>query len=139
MGEKKIMKLHELVNSLGVMDDEWYHYWNSETGKFDFYHPTYCDESMDTEEFQGPEYHSLPKSYELGEYNLMVAFAENEVADPDTQYVLSIALRGRGAFRRFKDVVIDHDLEEAWYAYRYAAFAKIARRWCENHGIAYEE
>ena len=40
------------------------------------------------------------------------------VADPDLQDRLWRAIRGRGAFRRFKDLVARHpDVEEQWYAY----------------------
>ena len=49
------------------------------------------------------------------------------------------AIRGRGAFRRFKDRVHVYRLTEAWYRYRDAALREIAMVWCDEHGIPYTE
>jgi hypothetical protein len=63
-----------------------------------------------------------------------------DAVDEDTiRNDLSRALRGRGAFRRFKDRVHGYGMAEAWYRSRDAALREIARSWCEAHGIAYVE
>lgn len=48
------------------------------------------------------------------------------------------AIRGKGAFRRFKDCLFDLGMEQEWYKYRDACYEKIAREWCEKHGITAE-
>ena len=37
----------------------------------------------------------------------------------------------------FKDTVRRLGIEEAWFAFREAAFEDIARDWLESHGIPY--
>ena len=49
------------------------------------------------------------------------------------------AIRGRGAFRRFKDRVQAYGIAEDWYRYRDAALREIAVAWCEAHGLQYTE
>ena len=54
-------------------------------------------------------------------------------------YRLDAAIRGKGAFRRFKDRLYDFDLQEKWYKYRDDCYEQIARDWCERFGIEIEE
>jgi len=51
------------------------------------------------------------------------------------QNILIDAIRGRGAFRRFKDVVYELDLEQRWFNFRDDEYERISREWCEIHGI----
>ncbi|MBI4277853.1 MAG: hypothetical protein HY660_05300 [Armatimonadetes bacterium] len=52
------------------------------------------------------------------EYGWMVEFADS-VAEQRLRGLLRVALDGRGAFRRFKNVLADHPDERArWFAYR---------------------
>lgn len=55
------------------------------------------------------------------------------------QDALDAAIRGKGAFRRFKDRLYDFDLQEKWYKYRDDCYEQIARDWCERFGIEMEE
>jgi len=50
---------------------------------------------------------------------------------------LLAAISGRGAFRRFKDVIHRHGVQEAWYAFRTTALEEDAAMWLEAHGIVY--
>ena len=50
--------------------------------------------------------------------------------------LLEVALAGRGAFRRFKDVLLDYPAErEAWFAFRDGHVRAAARDWLEEKGI----
>lgn len=51
------------------------------------------------------------------------------------QDILFRALSGRGAFRRFREVLDDYDETGKWYAYKEAAYEQIAREWAERHDI----
>ena len=54
----------------------------------------------------------------------------------DLQGRLWRAIRGRGAFRRFKDLVARHpDVEEQWYAYKDARAKERLLRWLDAHDI----
>lgn len=52
---------------------------------------------------------------------------------------LCYAIDGKGAFRRFKDLIIRYGLEDDWDAYRFKALCEIAREWCEFNNIEYKE
>ena len=74
----------------------------------------------------------LPASVE---YSWMAAFAES-VEDRQLRRLLEVALSGRGAFRRFKDVLGDYPPErERWFAFRDERVARAARRWLDDHEI----
>ena len=49
------------------------------------------------------------------------------------------ALRGRKPFRTFKDRAIELGLDEAYYAFRSAAYVDIAREWCRENEIPFIE
>ena len=68
-------------------------------------------------------------------YDLMVVFAET-VQDQQLRRLLRVALDGRGAFRRFKDVLSDYPQEqERWFAMKEAAMNEHVREWLSGLGI----
>lgn len=81
----------------------------------------------------------LPSPFEIHEYRIMEDFIGHGVADQSAAERLSRAIRGRGAFRRFKDRAIDLGLIEQWYAYKERRLCEIARHWCEEHEVAYRD
>ena len=83
-------------------------------------------------------YFPLPDQFELHEYQIMEQFCFS-VEDVDIRDELCGAIRGRGAYRRFKDRVQVYGMAEAWYRYRDAALREIAVAWCEAHGLQYTE
>ena len=83
-------------------------------------------------------YLPLPDRFEINAYRMMERFCLS-VDDDDLRDDLCDAIRGRGAFRRFKDRVQAYGIAEAWYRYRDAALREIAVAWCETHGIPYTE
>jgi hypothetical protein len=65
----------------------------------------------------------------------MEAFIET-VSDPRLQDKLRDAIRGRGAFRRFKDVLAGHEAEQAkWYAFRDQRLLERVQEWLEDEGV----
>ena len=85
----------------------------------------------------GDDYLALPDRFEIDEYRMMERFATG-IADPRIQAELSDGLRGRGAFRRFKDAVRRLGLAEEWYGYRDRGYEELARAWCDAHGLTVE-
>jgi len=83
-------------------------------------------------------YLPLPDRFEINEYQIMERFCLS-VDEDDLRDDLCDAIRGRGAFRRFKDRVQAYGIAEDWYRYRDAALREIARAWCEAHGISFTE
>ena len=84
------------------------------------------------------DYIPLPSQYDINEYRMMENFIY-ELPVGKAQEALEAAIRGKGAFRRFKDRLYDFDLQENWYRYRDACYEKVAREWCEQFEIEIEE
>jgi hypothetical protein len=87
---------------------------------------------------EADHYLPLPDRFEINEYSIMERFCLS-VEDDDLRDDLCDAIRGRGAFRRFKDRVQGYGMAEDWYRYRDEALREIAMAWCEEHGIPYTE
>jgi hypothetical protein len=58
------------------------------------------------------------------------------VTDPRLEERLGDALRGKGAFRRFKDVLLGYPQErERWFAFKHLRLRERARAWLAEEGI----
>jgi hypothetical protein len=69
------------------------------------------------------------------EYGWMAEFASS-VRDGRLRDKLAVALDGRGAFRRFKNVLGAYPVERAqWFAFRDARLVEAAREWLAEQGI----
>ena len=69
---------------------------------------------------------------------MMEAFIDR-LSPGKTQEELAYAIRGKGAFRRFKQSVRYHGLEQCWYNYLAEAYRELAIRWCAEEGLEYTE
>jgi len=68
-------------------------------------------------------------------YNLMVDFAAT-VRDPHLRELLEVALDGRGAFRRFRDVLARYpDERERWFEFRDNQTRRQIDAWLEAVGV----
>ncbi len=81
---------------------------------------------------------ALPTKFDLHEYHFLESFAES-VTDPALSSELFNAIRGRGAFRYFKDTVRRLGLEAQWFKHRAECFREAAREWCDSEQVAYRE
>ncbi|MBE9479381.1 MAG: hypothetical protein IMY80_05390 [Chloroflexi bacterium] len=84
----------------------------------------------------GTDYIALPDRFEIDEYHMMERFAES-VPDDDMSKQLLAALRGRGAFRYFKDTAARLGQLEHWWEFRDQSFEEIAVAWCDQNKIKY--
>ena len=82
------------------------------------------------------DYVALPDQYEIHEYSIIERFCFS-VSDERVQNALLRAISGRGAFRRFKDRIIEEDVEQDWFAFRNEALKKIAAGFLESRGIPF--
>jgi hypothetical protein len=150
------VKLKDIIEGLAFLTDEGTSYLNTTTGEV----VSITDEELRAAEEDEPledfpewqhdairiakdivetdHYLPLPDRFEIHEYSIMERFCLS-VDDDDLRDDLCDAIRGRGAFRRFKDSIQAYGIAEEWYRYRDAALREIAMAWCEEHGIPYTE
>ncbi len=83
-------------------------------------------------------YLPLPSRWEINEYQIMEEFIDS-LPDETVRNVLYRAIRGKGAFRMFKDRICDLEIRQDWFDYRDRAFRKIAADWCEVNGVLFLE
>lgn len=84
----------------------------------------------------GVRYVRVPAAEPAESYRLMEAFV-GTVPNERLQDHLWEAIRGRGAFRRFKDVLAGHARErERWYTFRDARVREEVLAWLASLGIA---
>jgi hypothetical protein len=83
-------------------------------------------------------YKELPTKYELNEYEIIQDFCLT-VGDESKQAILLSSIKGKGAFRRFKDKISDFEMEDKWYSYRDERYKQIAIKWCLDNNIIFIE
>ena len=139
MQETKKVNLKKAADEFEMIDQETRVFYNTETGEFDFFTEFMRDGGgYDIDKFDEEEYWiQAPRHYDLNEYDIMADFAEN-VSDPQKSNLLAVALRGKGAFRRFKDTLHRIGLTEEWYAFKHNEYVKIAKEWCEDNDLEYD-
>lgn len=81
-------------------------------------------------------YISLPTEFDINEYRMMEDFCYKQSGNVQTE--LLNAINGKGAFRRFKDKILDLDVADAWYTFQDERYQQIAIDFCERHELAYE-
>jgi hypothetical protein len=81
----------------------------------------------------GTRYLALPEADPRAAYQDMEAFIAT-VADPQVQGEMDRAIRGRGAFRRFRDE-LSSDERQRWYAFRRERSSERAREWLAEENI----
>lgn len=92
------------------------------------------EDEVDTGEAEGYLVRIEPLESSV-EYGWMAEFAAS-VTDSRLRDRLEVALDGRGAFRRFKDVLAQHPAErERWFGFRDARVRVVMREWLEDHDI----
>ena len=79
---------------------------------------------------------ALPSQFDIHEYSIMEDFVW-ELPQGHVQDSLENAIRGKGAFRRFKDGIRRFGIEQQWYDFQEEAYRKLAIEWCEEHGFRY--
>jgi hypothetical protein len=156
------VKLQDIIDEMEIQMDEHHKYLNTETGKIitissedlgiaedseeddDFLeYPDWQRESIDAAidvliNWGNGKYIELPDKCDIHEYSIMEAFCGFITNDRISTELYS-AIRGRGAFRRFKDAICRYGVEDSWYQFRYEAFKKLATEWCEHNNVLYED
>ena len=84
------------------------------------------------------EYIPLPDQFDIHEYAIMKRFCL-DLEDREKGMELYYAIKGRGAFRRFKDKIHELGLADEWYKCRDEAITEVAKSWCIENNLPYYE
>jgi len=80
-------------------------------------------------------YIALPSKFDIDEYHMMERYALT--VDDKLSAELLAAIKGKGAFRRFRDKVAGFGIEQDWYKFRDAKYKELAKDWCEANKVEY--
>ena len=148
------VKLKDVVDAFDEGGDEFSHYMDKRSGEISMItdeemsaaeedeplsdYPEWQQESLlkAREILESDDFVRLPSQFDIHEYSIMERFAE-VYEDRRTSAELLRSLKGKGAFRRFKDTLLDLDIQDAWYEFRRQEFEQIAIEWLEEEKIPY--
>lgn len=82
------------------------------------------------------DYVALPTAFEINEYGIMEDFCFSLANEIAKERLLN-AIKGKGAFRRFKSTLASLQLQDNWYEFRDQSFRQIAIKWCKNNDVEY--
>lgn len=134
------VKLQDVLEAMSFTNPETEYYYSTETEEVLMIFDGMVNGEDDSELIEEIEdgfiedYIPLPGQYDIDEYSMMENFIY-ELPEGKAQDELENAIRGRGAYRRFKDKLYNLGLEQKWYKYRDDAYTKVAREWCERNNI----
>jgi hypothetical protein len=149
-----VVSLQDMVDAMDMQSDELHAYLNKVTGELITVTTealSAVEEGEDWDEepqwqqdiledarqvFASDDYLPLPSQFEIHEYNIMEDFCES-LEKPRLRDEMISRIRGSGAFRRFKEGIHYHGIQEDWYRFRQQALEEIAIGWLEDNDIAY--
>ena len=139
------IKLQQVIQAIEEANEVFTSFWDTKTGKTVYLaeplmtEMTEADEALASEMENTPErFLRFPTKYEIHQYRIMEDFID-QLSPGKAQKELAYAIRGKGAFRRFKQSVRFHGLEQRWYDYLAKAYRELAIRWCVEEGLEYTE
>ena len=149
------LRLSDLVDAFEMQGDGATQYLDLESGRVivvteDFQHyedegdeddlPEWMQEAI-TEVLRirtEPErYLELPTQGELVDQETLRSFCDR-LSSPVQRDRLLETIRGRGAFRRFKDVADEVGVLPDWFAFKRSVLEVCAIQWCEQNGIEFD-
>ena len=145
MEKKKTLKidLDELYDAMENSSYEVEYYLDLETGEILF-----VSEGMDDEETgklknqieeELGRYEPIPKAESYEGYRDMQAFIAT-VEDDHLSELLEVAINGKGAFRRFKDVLLNYPEErERWFQFKDDRMKERALEWLDDIDVTLVE
>ncbi len=149
-----IVSLRDVIEEMDLSSDEATTYINRKTGEIITLTDEICalaedpDEAAEAAEWQkeflpkasevaaSEDFIPLPGKFEIHEWSIMERFTRS-LTDAALSDELEAAVHGRGAFRRFKDIVHRLGIADEWYRFRDGALEEIAIEFLEAHGIEF--
>lgn len=122
------VNLADVVDAIDTINEDETYFYSIQDEEI-----VYVLEDDEDDEFFIP----LPTKEEVNDYQIMVNFTET-IEDDKKRDWFENAIRGKGAFRRFRATLERFGMETAWYDFLEASHRELAIEWCEQHGIVYD-
>ena len=137
------IKLEQVIEAIETADDIFTSFWDTKTRETVYLADPLLngetDKVLAAEIEDDPKrFIRFPTKHEIHEYHIMEDFIA-QLSPENIQSELAHTIRGKGAFRRFKQSICHYGLEQRWYAYLAQAYREIAVRWCEENNLKYTE
>ena len=148
-------KLQEVIDAFEMAADECSYYLDKRTGEIEMIqdeiwravedddpvedYPEWQHEVIlkAKEIWEGDEHFAkLPDKFEINSYAIMERFC-HQYPNERISEQLSQAIRGKGAFRRFKDLVFDLGIQDKWNQFEHEAYEEMAIDWLESEDIPF--
>jgi len=140
--EKKALNINldELCEAMENSSYEHEYFLDLETGEILFISDYMDDEGSrelkDRVEEDFERYELIPKAESYEGYQDMVDFIAT-IDNERLAELLEVAINGKGAFRRFKDVLLDYPEErERWFKFKDERMEERALEWLDDIGIS---
>ena len=148
------VSLKDIVDEMDVLSEEFSAFLNKKTGELVTLNSEDLSVAEDDDDIDGypewqqemiikardvvssDEYLPLPSKFDIHEYDIIENFCYS-VKDDKIRKDLLYKIKGSGAFRRFKDAIHVHGIEEEWYRFRQEELEKVAIDWLEANQISY--
>jgi hypothetical protein len=152
------VKLSDLIQALEMQSEEYRIYYDRKTNTIVSVEDTLFSSLEDGEEdlddlpdWQKEEYEvakeivsddgtrfiAPPVKFEFHEYHVMEEFIES-IDDDETADQLWRAIKGRGAFRYFKDTLHRLGIQQSWYDYLEEAQREFVIEWAKENNVPFE-
>ena len=142
MEKQKILKidLDELCSAMEDSSYEHEYYLDLETGEIllisDYMNAEEIGKLKDQIDEDSDRYERIPKAESHEGYEDMVDFIAT-VKDKRLAALLEVAINGKGAFRRFKDVLLNYPEErERWFQFKDAKVQERALEWLDDIDVS---
>ena len=78
----------------------------------------------------------LPSNQEINEYAIVKDFCFC-IDDKRIKGIMIKSIKGRGAFRRFKEYIYRFNIEVHWFNFIHEKLFEIAKEWCDKNNLEY--
>ena len=137
--------LNQVIQAIEEASEVFTSFWDTKTGKTVYLADPLMTDLTEEDKALAAEMENTPERFlrfptkdEIHQYRMMENFIDR-LSSGKVQEELAYAIRGKGAFRRFKQSVRFHGLEQCWYDYLAEAYRELAIRWCAEEGLEYTE
>ena len=134
-----MVKLSQIKDALEDVNMESSCYFNKETNEILWYwdynkeYSTYKEEDEYNENII-----NMFDFFTKNDFYIMQDFIET-VKEIDIRNKLYKVTKGKGAFYRFRNVLEENNIVNDWYQYRDNKYKDIAKAWCIDNNIEFEE